>query len=211
MSGSSLQPAEFLIFAAAGFVCALIYAVFWLCRHFVKKDGFWEMLSDFTFVIVSGAIFLFCLTQKSDGTLKFFYFFAFLLTLSTILLTLSIFKEILIAFFKGLYSRLKKSAPIVFVSDKIKALSLKSAAREQKRFISAELYRLAKIKKRQEKADEKIAAKAAVIAQRKTKRDKKAALKQAAKISEQKSRLLKEKQRSDKRRQKSVNATVTDK
>ncbi|MDR1905890.1 MAG: hypothetical protein LBQ27_03105 [Clostridiales bacterium] len=121
MSGVSAQPAEFFFFAVAGFVSAFFYGLFWLFRHFIKPNGFFEIASDFLFVILSGVVFLFCLTQKTDGGLKPFYFLAFLTAFATGLSALNCFKELLLSVAKKIYARvsplwakirIKKSPPI---------------------------------------------------------------------------------------------------
>ncbi|MDR1939259.1 MAG: hypothetical protein LBQ40_00485 [Clostridiales bacterium] len=135
MSGSALQPYEFLIFAVCGALCAVFYAVFWLIRHFVGQDGFFEILSDFTFVILSGAAFLFCLLTATDGTLKFFYFLAYLSSFFLVLFILNTFKSGIIALLKKLYLKLKSNRLFVLISKKSKDcqenLVKKRAARQK--------------------------------------------------------------------------------
>ncbi|MDR2091099.1 MAG: hypothetical protein LBP62_05545 [Clostridiales bacterium] len=100
MSGVFIQPSEFLTFAAAGACCAALYAVFWLSRHFFKPGGFFETLADLTFALSAAAVFLLCLTETTDGTLRLFYFIAYFAAFFAPLLTLNLFKDTLIALYK---------------------------------------------------------------------------------------------------------------
>jgi hypothetical protein len=159
MSGVFIQPSEFFIFAAAGAVSAVLYAVFWLLRHFFRSGGFFEILSDFTFAALSTAVFLFCLTEMTDGSLRFFYFIAYLLTFSALLFLLNTFKTAIIAFFKATAARVKKSALFVNISIFIKKQKIKAAEREEIKNIRYEKLkkqRLEKIEKR--KREKKINA-----------------------------------------------------
>lgn len=94
MSGSSGQPLEFLIFFLAGCFSAVLYAVFRLFRRFVKQNGLFEIFLDLSFTVFSGTVFLFCLTQKTDGALKPFYFLAFFSALSACLMITRGFKNL---------------------------------------------------------------------------------------------------------------------
>jgi flagellar biosynthesis GTPase FlhF len=151
MSGVFIQPSEFLIFAAAGAVSAALYALFWLLRHLFKSGGLFETLADFTFAALSTAAFLFCLTELTDGSLRFFYFIAYLLTFSALLFLLNTFKTAIIAFFKSAAARFKKSALFVNISAFIKRQKVKAAEREEiknKRYEKLKKQRLEKIEKK---------------------------------------------------------------
>ncbi|MDR2046566.1 MAG: hypothetical protein LBP79_01445 [Clostridiales bacterium] len=116
-----VQPTEFLIFLAAGCACAAVYAVFRLLGRFFKPNGLFEILSDLTSVILSGAVFLFCLAELTDGTLKYYFFLAYALSFTGLLFLSRKFNDILSRALGRFYSALKHSAPRVHISKRIKA------------------------------------------------------------------------------------------
>jgi hypothetical protein len=162
MSGVFIQPSEFLIFAFAGAAAASVYALFWTLRHFFKSGGLFETLADLVFTLFSTAFFLFCLTEMTDGGLRFFYFIAYFLTFSLLLLFLNTFKAALIAFFKSAAARIKKSSLFIKLSASLKKLKAKAAEREEarnRRFDELKKLRQEKSEKNQKEKEKKAAEK----------------------------------------------------
>jgi len=76
MAGTLSQPYIFLAFVLAGGTAGLLYALFWLLRHFVKEYGFLEAVFDFTFLLLFCAIFFLAVLTVGNGQVKAYYFLA---------------------------------------------------------------------------------------------------------------------------------------
>ncbi|MDR3293591.1 MAG: hypothetical protein LBT20_05765 [Clostridiales bacterium] len=152
---TSVDPSEVLVFALLGLASAALYGGFWFFRHFVKRGGFLESLSDFVYVILAGGGFVLCLMFLTDGRLSIFYFLAYLSGLILALLVLNKFKLLLSAFFKGLYRKTKDGKILSFFKKRAAAVKAYETEKENKRVERDKKYREERKKKEEEREKER--------------------------------------------------------